>query len=164
MKAEGAKDLLGEGIRPENLTYAIELEVAGTARNSVSVACPESALRTADELKRLVSTALAVPAGGQVGELHPELLRVQVKKLMPKAQLVQQQVQGPDASHARIGTRKVYWGNRGGEAQVYRWESLRPGNRIDGCAILESANTTHLVPEGWTMIMDGYGNARLNRK
>ena len=44
MKAESVQDLLGEGIRPENVSYAIEFEVAGKGRHSVPVACSESAL------------------------------------------------------------------------------------------------------------------------
>ena len=164
IRAEGVKDLLGEGIRPENLTYTIELEVVSAGRNSVSIECPESALASADALRRHVAAALDQAKGAPSGDTRLELLRVHVKKAMPRPRLVEQQLQPPDASHARTGSRKVFWGSRGGEAQVYRWESLRPGNRVEGCAILESANTTHLVPEGWTFVMDGYGNARLTRK
>ena len=39
-----------------------------------------------------------------------------------------------------------------------------PGNRMDGCAILEGVNTTYFVPEGWTMVVDSYGNGDLSRK
>jgi hypothetical protein len=35
---------------------------------------------------------------------------------------------------------------------------------VEGCAILESVNTTYFVPEGWTLALDGYGNATLNRR
>jgi hypothetical protein len=35
---------------------------------------------------------------------------------------------------------------------------------VTGCAILEGANTTYLVPEGWTLEMDGYGNAWIERR
>ena len=51
MKAESVQDLLGEGIRPENVSYAIEFEVAGKGRHSVPVACPISSLRSAKELE-----------------------------------------------------------------------------------------------------------------
>jgi N-methylhydantoinase A/oxoprolinase/acetone carboxylase beta subunit len=164
IRAESVKDLLGEGIRPENLVYTIELEVTGTARKSVSVACSESALNSTDELKRLVAAALGLPAGAPSGEMCLELLRVQVKKPMSKPGLAQRQLQGPDSSQAQTGKRKIFWGSRAGEAQVYRWDLLQPGNSVKGCAILESANTTYLVPEGWTLTVDGYGNARVKRE
>src|SRR6266852_2652399 len=48
--------------------------------------------------------------------------------------------------------------------QLYDWELLRPGNRVEGCAVLEGANSTYFVPEGWTLVVDQFGNAKLNRK
>jgi acetone carboxylase, beta subunit len=82
---------------------------------------------------------------------------------MPKPQFVAQRLEGPDPSHAHVGKRHVLWGSRNGEAQVYRWESLRPGNRIEGCALLEGLNTTYFVPEGWVMVFDGHRNGKLSR-
>lgn len=159
MKAEGIQDLLGEGIRPENMSYALEFEVTGKDRHSVPVACPESALRSAKELQAAIERASGVPHGA----VSIDLFRLRVKKEMPKPRLVEEPLQGPDSSHARLGKRPVSWGSRSGEAQIYRWESLRPGNRVEGCAVLEGLNTTYFIPEGWTMVVDGYGNAKLTR-
>jgi acetone carboxylase beta subunit len=55
------------------------------------------------------------------------------------------------------------WGSRSGEAQVYRWESLRPGNRVAGCAVFEGVNTTYFLPDGWAMTIDPYANGRMTR-
>lgn len=159
MKDEGIQDLLGEGIRPENMSYALEFEVAGKDRHSMPVACPESALRSANELQTAIESRSGVPRGA----LSIDLFRLRVKKEMPKPRLAEQSSQGPDSSHARVGKRQVSWGSRSGEAQIYRWESLRPGNRVEGCAVLEGMNTTYFIPEGWTMAVDGYGNAKLTR-
>lgn len=159
MKDEGIQDLLGEGIRPESMSYALEFEVAGKDRHSMPVACPESALRSANELQTAIESRSGVPRGA----LSIDLFRLRVKKEMPKPRLAEQSSQGPDSSHARVGKRQVSWGSRSGEAQIYRWESLRPGNRVEGCAVLEGMNTTYFIPEGWTMAVDGYGNAKLTR-
>ena len=163
IKSECVKDLLGEGIRPDNLTYTIEFEVAGSSGHSVTVPCPEPALRSASELKAALAAALAGRGVPLVSDTSLEMLRVRVKKAMPKARLVGRPLQGPDASHARIGTRQVSWGSRSGEAEVYRWESLHPGNRVAGCAVLEGVNTTYIIPDGWTMTMDPYGNGKMTR-
>ena len=53
---------------------------------------------------------------------------------------------------------------RSGDAQVYRWEALEPGNRVAGPAILEGINTTYFVPEGWMMIVDRFGNGALTKR
>jgi N-methylhydantoinase A/oxoprolinase/acetone carboxylase beta subunit len=163
IKSECVKDLLGEGICPDDLTYAIEFEVAGGAGHSVTLACSEPALRGASELKNALSAALAACGDARPGGISLEMMRVRVKKEMPKARLVGRALQGADASHARIGTRKVLWGSRSGEAQVYRWESLRPGNRVAGCAVFEGVNTTYFLPDGWAMTIDPYANGRMTR-
>jgi N-methylhydantoinase A/oxoprolinase/acetone carboxylase beta subunit len=164
INAEAVRDLLGEGIRPDNLTFSVELEAGSARRKPVPVACPESALRGPDDLKHVLATALRLPATTPPEEICLELLRVRVKKAMSKPRFAERKLQGPDGSHARTGSRKVLWGNRAGEAQIYRWELLQPGNRVQGCAILEGVNTTYFVPEGWTLALDGYGNAILNRQ
>jgi len=163
IKAECVKDLLGEGIRPDDLTYAIEFEVAGSVRPSVTVACPETALGSASELKAALSAALAARGKARTGNTSLEMLRVRVKKAMRKARLVDRALQSADASHARIGTRTISWGSRASEAQVYRWESLHPGNRVAGCAVLEGVNTTYFIPDGWAMTIDQYSNGKLAR-
>jgi N-methylhydantoinase A len=163
IKAESIKDLLGEGIAPENLSYAIEFEVVGTRGRSIPVACPELALRNLKEFQTALASSLAGAGQAPARDISLELIRVRVKKPMPKPRLAERALQGADSSYARTGARKIFWGSRSGEAQVYRWESLQPGNRVAGCAILEEVNTTYLVPEGWTMMVDGYGNARLDR-
>ena len=163
IKAECAKDLLGEGIRPDDLTYAIEFEVAGSAGPSVTVACPETALGSASELKAALSAALAARGKARTGNTSLEMLRVRAKKAMRKARLVDRALQSADASHARIGTRTISWGSRASEAQVYRWESLHPGNRVAGCAVLEGVNTTYFIPDGWAMTIDQYSNGKMAR-
>ncbi len=163
IKMESIKDLLGEGISPDELSYAIEFDVAGTGSHSIPVPSAEPALRSAKELQAALAAALGAAGQVQAKETSLELIRVRVKKPMPKPRLVEHALEGPDPSHARTGARKVSWGSCNGEAQVYRWESLRPGNRIKGCAVLEGANTTYFIPDGWVMVVDSYGNASLTR-
>jgi N-methylhydantoinase A/oxoprolinase/acetone carboxylase beta subunit len=163
IKSECVKDLLGEGIRPDDLSYTIEFEVAGSGGHGVTVACPERAMRSAPELQAALSAALDARGKTRAGDIGLEMLRVRVKKAMPKARLVDRALRGADASDARMGTRKVSWGSRAGDARVYRWESLRPGNQVAGCAVLEGVNTTYFIPDGWAMTIDHYGNGKMTR-
>jgi N-methylhydantoinase A/oxoprolinase/acetone carboxylase beta subunit len=164
MKAEGVKDLLGEGIRPEGISYACELDAARDGHNSIAVDCPESSLRNEKDLHVALAKALTQPAHTpNDGPISLELLRVSVKKQMPKPHLVERKLQSPDSTHARKGTRRVSWGSSTGEAQIYNWEALQPGNQVKGCAILEDVNTTYFVPENWELTMDRFRNAALTR-
>lgn len=164
MKAEAVKDLLGEGVSPDNVTYAIEFELPASGRNSVVVPCSESSLGSAKELQAALSSALEPPGQPHSGQMSLELIRVRAKKAMSKPRLVERPLQRPDSSHARTGTRQVFWGSSRGEAQIYCWESLQPGNRVEGCAVLEGVNTTYFIPEGWVMVVDCFGNGALSRR
>lgn len=159
MKGEATQDLLGEGIRPENLSYMVEFEIVGGNRHAVPVGVPESALGSARELHQAIGKAADLAQG----TISIELFRLRVRKEMAKPQIAEQLSQGADSSHARIGRRQVLWGSRSGEAEVYRWEVLRPGNRVEGCAVLEGASTTYFIPDGWTMTIDRYGNGKLTQ-
>jgi hypothetical protein len=112
---------------------------------------------------RPVATIASLAERPVLPALRVELLRVRVEKPMPRRRIEPRAPAGADAARAKTGTRNVLWGSSRGEAALYRWEALEPGNRVAGCAILESANTTYLVPEGWTLEIDGYGDARAER-
>jgi len=68
-----------------------------------------------------------------------------------------------DPTGALLGKRNVAYGSRSGEAKLYKWESLRPGNKVQGCSVLEAENGTYFVPEGWSLVMDQHGNAQVTR-
>jgi N-methylhydantoinase A/oxoprolinase/acetone carboxylase beta subunit len=162
IKAECAKDLLGEGIRPEGLLYALEFETSGDQRSSpLSIA--EESLSSAQSLKSELAKLIGVGNSSTTKPPLLELLRVRAKKPMLKPRFVERGRTNADPSDAKVGTRKVFWGSRSGQAQIYRWESLQPGNRVEGCAVIEGENTTYLVPDGWNLEVDGFGNALLTR-
>ncbi len=163
MKAEGVKDLLGEGIRPDAITYAYELDASRNGHSSITVPCSESSLRSEKDLQTTLAKSFGVPGDAPNGRISLELIRVSVKKGMPKPRVIERPLQGTDSAPARKGTRKVLWGSSKGEAEIYNWEALRPGNRVTGCAVLEDVNSTYFIPEGWEMVMDRFGNGSLSR-
>jgi N-methylhydantoinase A len=164
MKAEGVKDLLGEGLKPADATFLIEWEVSQRGHAGVSIAMPESALQSLNAATFQVNAALSKSSTAQREAFGIDVVRLQIRKSMPKPKLPKLPAGSADASAALKGTREVSWGSKTGPAQVYRWESLQPGNRVEGCAVLEGAHGTYFVPEGWILEMDGYGNGRLHRR
>jgi len=159
IKAESTRDLLGEGIKPVGITYSLEVEAAGASSaggSSVVVPLGES-FPDAAALRKLCETRVG-------GAATIELLRVQVQVAMPKPALQEKALSGSDAPHAVKGKRSVAWGSSNGEALLYDWDALKPGNRLEGCAVLEGSNSTYFVPQGWALEVDRFGNAKVNRK
>lgn len=56
----------------------------------------------------------------------------------------------------KLGTRKFYRHKKWVDAQLYQMETLQPGNRITGPAIIESDATTLVVPGGFETFLDGH--------
>jgi N-methylhydantoinase A/oxoprolinase/acetone carboxylase beta subunit len=158
MKAEAKKDMLGEGIEPSGVDYSLELEISGPGRTAVS--CPEHMLRTPNQLRDFLESWISEDKD----QLCLDLARLRAKKRMPKPVWPGKPIQGVDCSRAQKGLRNVAWGSDNGEARIYSWELLLPGNLVEGCAVIEGVNTTYFVPEGWTMTIDQHGNAILRRR
>jgi N-methylhydantoinase A/acetophenone carboxylase len=68
-------------------------------------------------------------------------------------------LEGSDARGARKGERPVYWPNAKAyqPTPIYGYESLRPGNVIEGPAVVEGEYTTLVVPSAMKFSMDERG-------
>ena len=158
MRTTGIRDLLGEGIKPDNAECSVELEISRPGRPNAQVKCPQLHFSSLDDLRRKMGSD--PPTDG----VSLELVRVRVKKVISKPALSLKQIGRDDPGSALIGKRKVTYGSSAGEANLYKWEALQPGNKVQGCSILESQNSTYFVPEGWTLQIDQYGNAQVTRQ
>src|SRR5581483_10222177 len=71
--------------------------------------------------------------------------------------------EGVDAGHASKGERPVYVAESGGlePVAIYDAERLRPGNRLDGPAVVEADDTTVFVHPGQRLWVDGLLNLRI---
>jgi len=76
---------------------------------------------------------------------------------IPKPKIPKEEEGGPTPpDDAFLGTRKFYRKKRWVDAKLYRMESLHPGNRVPGPAIIESDATTFVVPDGFETYLDGH--------
>lgn len=157
MRNAGIRDLLGEGINPGGAECLVELELSQVNAPNVTIKCSQPHFASVPDLRRNLGRNL--PAG----EISIEVVRVRIKKAIskPAARIGDLGPEAPDAAY--LGSRAVAYGSSGGEATLYKWESLKPGNKLQGCTLIESANSTYFVPEGWSLAMDQYGNAQVKR-
>ena len=76
---------------------------------------------------------------------------------IPKPKIPKEEEGSPTPpEEARLGTRQFYRHGKWVEAQLYQMETLKPGNRITGPAIIESDATTFVVPGGFETHLDGH--------
>ena len=66
---------------------------------------------------------------------------------------------GEDAGPAKKGNRNAYWPELSTRinTDVYQFEKLAPGNRLEGPALIEAEFTTIVVPPGQFFHIDSRG-------
>lgn len=94
--------------------------------------------------------------------------RLRASVPMPKYQPVEEpvaaQAQGADTAPKPRGMRRLTLGpDRTVDAALWRREELHAGWRGEGPAIVEQLDSTTVVPDGWTMRCDAWGNLVLER-
>jgi len=157
LRNTGIRDLLGEGIKPDGTECSVELEISQGGQPSVTVRCPQLQFAGIEDLRAKLGADL--PSGG----VSLELVRLRIRKVISKPALALRELGPGDPAGALLGKRNVAYGSRSGDAKLYKWELLRPGNKVQGCSILEAENSTYFVPEGWSLGVDQHGNAQVTR-
>lgn len=86
--------------------------------------------------------------------------RVEAVGLVPKAAFRPEPDAGPDASHAIIGSREVWFPEAGGfvACPIYDRDKLKSGNRFAGPAIVEQMDSTTVLLPGMTATVEPYLN------
>jgi N-methylhydantoinase A len=153
------RDMRGEGFAPEQLVFTLELGINGL--NGLHfIESPLVYLEKEAEANSLAGL-YSLRSGKDSGELIIE--SINLKALCPTHhyQLSAFEKQGPESSKAQKGTRDVYWGKGFVKTKIYERDLLKCGNRIEGPAIIESPDTTYVVPPNWSYTVDKYLNGIL---
>ena len=171
MRAEARRGLAAEGIPSsrQRLRFKLDLRYLGQY-HEVTVDVPEKALATADwkevrerfhrQHDRLYGYAL------RAEDTPIELLNVRLSAsgVTQKPALRREPRRKPGCAGALKGKRPAYLPERKGfrEVPVFDGDRLGHGNRLHGPAIIESANTSIVIPAGWRAEYDAIGNCILS--
>ncbi|WP_254521942.1 hydantoinase/oxoprolinase family protein [Natrinema caseinilyticum] len=90
-------------------------------------------------------------------------LRVIGKGTLQGVTLEESELGDEDASEARVGTQDVFFDDEYRETAIYDRERLRPGNVIDGPAIVTDDDSTVVVQPDHAATVDRYANLEINR-
>jgi N-methylhydantoinase A len=142
---EVRRDLQGERLDVDEARFEAEVTVARDGKTELHPVAPSSA-GAGEAIESL-------RGGGGLVE------RVCVRGLSPVPRY-EPTPEAADAHAAPVAGRRAIAGREG---NVLAWEHLHPGATADGPAVLESETNTCTIPPGWSLRIDGFGNALLER-
>jgi N-methylhydantoinase A/oxoprolinase/acetone carboxylase beta subunit len=164
---QARKDLVADGLNPSAASFALELDMLYGGQFHVKRALsPRLALHSMEdvaaiceafkkEFSEAFSPFVVNPEGGVFVDSFILKAIVPVQQInLPKLA-----VEGDDPSAARKGERPAYWQDAKDfrPTPIYAYEALRPGNRLQGPAILEGEYTTVVVPPAMNFSIDERG-------
>ena len=153
---QARRDLTGDGLNLKDASFVLELDMLYGGQFHVKRALsPLLAVHSSDDVRAICdafnkefseafSPFVVNPEGGIFIESFILKAIVPTKKIeLPKLTL-----EGPSPAAARKGERPVFWPpeNDFRPTPIYTYESLRPGNVIEGPAIVEGEYTTLVIP------------------
>jgi N-methylhydantoinase A/acetophenone carboxylase len=164
---QARKDLVADGLNPSTASFVLELDMLYGGQFHVKRALsPRLALHSTQdvaaiceafkkEFSEAFSPFVVNPEGGVFVDSFILKAIVPVQQIdLPKMPL-----EGHDPSGARKGERPAYWADAKDfrPTPVYAYEMLKPGNRLEGPAILEGEYTTVVVPPAMNFSIDERG-------
>jgi N-methylhydantoinase A/acetophenone carboxylase len=156
MTASAERDMRAEGFSPEALSFTLELGLRG-AGGFHWIESPMIRLEKVTAAKS-IGAQYAKMSGNSSGELRIERITLEAVCTTPHYQLPVYDDRGPDHRSARKGIRDVFWGKGYLGTDIYERDLLECGNRVEGPAVIESPDTTYVIPSGWSYTVDKYRN------
>ncbi len=150
-------DMRGEGFPPEKVSFSLELEAASNGAAAV-VESPVTLLEGPQDVSRILDVFAGQNNTGRIDELTINLLRLRATSTTAHPELARHEFTGESPEKALKGYRDVYWKDGFTRTAIYQQPELACGNVIKGPAIIESDDTTILIPRGKKYTVDNYLN------
>jgi N-methylhydantoinase A/oxoprolinase/acetone carboxylase beta subunit len=172
--AQARRDLTGDGLNLKDASFVLELDMLYGGQFHVKRALsPLLAVHSSADVRAICdafnkefseafSPFVVNPEGGIFIESFILKAIVPTKKIeLPKLAL-----EGTSPAAARKGERPVYWPPEKDfrPTPIFTYESLRPGNAVEGPAIVEGEYTTLVVPPALHFSIDDRGLGILESK
>jgi N-methylhydantoinase A/oxoprolinase/acetone carboxylase beta subunit len=164
---QARKDLTGDGLDLDQASFVLELDMLYGGQFHVKRALsPRLSLGSAGDVRAVCdafnkefSEAFSPFVVNPEGGIFVESFILKAIVPTPRIPLPEMPLEGRDSSAARKGERPVYWPEASGyrATPVFSYEALRPGNVVEGPAILEGEYTTVVVPPSMRFSIDGRG-------
>jgi N-methylhydantoinase A/oxoprolinase/acetone carboxylase beta subunit len=160
-------DLVADGVDPARAAFVLELDMLYGGQFHVkrclsprlSIHSIEDVRAVCDAFNKEFSEAFSPFVVNPEGGIFIESFILKAIVTTPKVDLPKSQLQGRDPSAARKGERPAYWPEEKAyrATPIFTYEALRPGNVIEGPAVVEGEYTTTVVPPSMRLSIDERG-------
>jgi N-methylhydantoinase A/acetophenone carboxylase len=151
------KDMRGEGFPLEKVSFSLELEVASGGGTAV-LESPVTLLKRPQDVMKIFDAFTGQGNSGRVEELAINLFRLRATSPTTHPRLATYKFIGENPGKALKGYRDVCWKDRFTQTAIYEQAKLACGNVVTGPAIIESDDTTILIPQGKKYTVDNLQN------
>jgi N-methylhydantoinase A len=172
LAAEAAREIATEGLEPSSLVYEREMDMRYAGQgyelrislNGIDAPLNAAALKQVAERFHAVHAAIH---GHAAKDNTVEIVSYRLRAIVPMPKYAPQPRQDKDVLRSPpmyLGTRSVLLdAQRRIEAKVWRRDDFHAGFRAAGPAVIEQADSTTIVPDGWTFVSDDFDNLILER-
>jgi len=151
------RDMRGEGFPPDKVSFSLELEVE-SGMITMLFECPKSLIEGQEDIDAILDAFARQNDLGTVDELKIIIFRLRATSPAAHPELPLYEPTGENPEKAFKGNRDVYWKDGYIQTAIYGQEKLECGNVITGPAIIESDDTTILIPQGKKYTVDNLLN------
>lgn len=167
LEEQGRQDLRDEGVAEERIAFQRFLDMRYVGQSyELTVPCPSLDASFAGEAAKRFHQAHDRRFGYSDPRAPVEVVNIRLKVvgLTDKPRWEAQHAEAtPVPESAILDRRPVAFEGRWIETPIYVRENLQPGHTFAGPAVVVQMDATTVVPPGWKVCVDGYGNLVLER-
>lgn len=146
------RDMRGEGFPAEKVSFSLELEIESGGETALE--SPLTLLEKPGDIGKILDAYGVRDGSDRVDELEIRLFRLRASSPVAHPQLAASKPGGENPEKALKEYRNVYWKGGFTGTPIYGQSKLEHGNIITGPAVIESDDTTILVPGGKKYTVD----------
>jgi len=172
LKDLALRDLRLEGYSEDVISFRLELDMRyGMQYNLTKVVSPHLTVQSEENFKDICerfteeySAVYSPEATYPQGGINVECFYLTATVEQPPSRWVPADLAGPQPpAAAALKPRRAYWRALGGfsDTPVFNYHELRPGNVIQGPALVDARHTTFVIEPSWRFTLDQFLNAAL---
>lgn len=167
LEQEAARDMRGEGYGADQIRNSLELFVQEKeGEREVRLEVPYDFYQKPETLKDILEHSRSILSHNGTpyrGDLTLSLVSLVAQAPVTRYTVDEVPKVETGADSAKKGSRRVFLDASigGQDIPVYERAGLMHGHRLDGPVIVESDQTTVLVPKGWSLSVDAFNNSVL---